>query len=101
MARLAEQGSMQPTMITGAIVLVLTTWSLYAFSAAGIIARLPLLRIALVLITAIYLVRGIAGFFLINSPMGRTPEFWLWSSAICLSVGVFHLIGLKQQWAHL
>jgi len=101
MARLAEQGSMQPTMITGSIVLVLTTWSLYAFSAAGIIARLPLLRIALVLITAIYLVRGIAGFFLINSPMGRTPEFWLWSSAICLSVGVFHLIGLKQQWAHL
>ena len=101
MARLAEQGSMQPTMITGSIVLVLTTWSLYAFSAAGIIARLPLLRIALVLITAIYLVRGIAGFFLINSPMGRTPDFWLWSSAICLSVGVFHLIGLKQQWAHL
>ncbi|WDE10845.1 hypothetical protein [Thalassomonas haliotis] len=101
MATLAEQGSMQPTIITSGIVLVLSTWSLYALSAAGIITRLPLLRIALILITAVYLIRGIAGFFLINSPMGRSPEFWLWSSVICLSVGLFHLVGLQQQWANL
>ncbi|WDD98076.1 hypothetical protein [Thalassomonas actiniarum] len=101
MARLAEQGNMQPTIITAAIVLVLSTWSLYAFSAAGLIVRLPLLRVALILITAIYLIRAIAGFFLINDPMGRSPDFWLWSSVICLSVGLFHLFGLKQQWASL
>ncbi|MEW6982448.1 hypothetical protein AAD001_07330 [Colwelliaceae bacterium 6471] len=101
MAQLAEQGSFQPTMITSAIVLVLSIWSLYAFSAAGIILRLPLLRIGLILITAIYLIRGVAGLFLMMSPMGRSPEFWLWSSIICLSIGVIHLIGLKQQWASL
>jgi hypothetical protein len=101
MALLSEQGSAQPTIITSGIVLVLSIWSMYAFSAAGVIFKLPLIRLALVLITLIYLARGIAGFFLINSPMGRSPEFWAWSSGICLSFGIVHLIGLKQQWASL
>jgi len=100
-AVLAEQGSIQPALITGGIALVLSIWSLYAFSAAGVIFRLPLMRLALSLITLIYLTRGIAGFFFINSPMGRPPEFWVWSSAICLSFGIVHLIGLKRQWANL
>ena len=101
MAQLAEKGSSLPTIVTSGIFLILTTWSLYAFSAAGLITKFPLLRLALVLITFIYMARGIAGFFLINSPMGRSPEFWFWSSVICLTIGVFHLIGLKQQWANL
>ena len=97
MAQLAEQGSIEPTLITLAIFIVLATWSLYAFSAAGIIFKLPLVRLALILITTVYLVRAIAGFFLISSLLGRSPEFWLWSSIICLVFGVIHLIGLKQQ----
>jgi hypothetical protein len=101
MALLSEQGSIQPTLITSAIVLVLSTWSIYAFSAAGIIFKLPLIRLALILITSIYLIRGIAGFFFINTPIGRTPEFWVWSSVICLIFGVVHFIGLKQQWSTL
>jgi hypothetical protein len=101
MAVLAEQGSIQPTLITSGIVTVLTIWSLYAFSAAGVILRLPLIRLALILITLVYLVRGFGGFFLINSLMGNSPEFWLWSSAICLIFGFFHFIGLKQKWASL
>lgn len=101
MAVLAERGSIQPTLITSGIVIVLSIWSLYAFSAAGIIVRLPLLRLALILITSIYLLRGVAGFFLVSSPMGRSSEFWVWSSLICLSFGIVHLIGLKQQWANL
>ncbi|MEW6989125.1 hypothetical protein AADZ91_00435 [Colwelliaceae bacterium 6441] len=101
MALLAEQGSIKPTLITSGIVLVLTIWSSYAFSAAGVIFKLPLIRVALVLITSLYLLRGIAGFFFINAPMGRTPEFWIWSSVICLFFGIIHLLGLKQQWASL
>ena len=98
MALLSEQGSIKPTLITSVIVLILSTWSLYAFSAAGVIFKLPFIRLALVLITFIYLARGVAGFFLINNPMGRSPEFWVWSSIICLSFGIVHLVGLKQQW---
>jgi hypothetical protein len=101
MAVLAAQGSIQPTLITSGIVLILLIWSLYAFSGASVISRLPLTRLALILITLIYLVRGIAGFFLVSSPMGRSPEFWVWSSLICLCFGLVHLIGLKQQWASL
>ncbi|MDT3297235.1 hypothetical protein Q4Q57_19090 [Shewanella sp. SP2S2-6] len=101
MALLAELGSIQPTLITSGIVLVLSIWSIYAFSAAGVIVRLPLLRLALILITFIYLLRGVAGFFLVSSPMGRSPEFWMWSSLICLSFGIIHFIGLKQQWSNL
>jgi hypothetical protein len=99
MAILAEQGSNQPTIITLAIFSVLSIWSLYAFSAAGLIFRLPLIRLTLALITAIYLIRGLAGFAFINLPMGRNPEFWLWSSLICLTFGIIHAIGLKKQWA--
>ncbi|MBL4941456.1 MAG: hypothetical protein JKY81_07295 [Colwellia sp.] len=99
MAILAERGSIQPTLITSAIVLVLTTWSLYALSGAGIIVKLPLLKWALGAITFIYLLRGIAGFFFITNPLGRSPEFWVWSSIICLSFGIIHLIGLKQSWS--
>jgi len=101
MAIMAEQGLAYPTIITLVIFSILSLWSAYAFSAAGLIIRLPFIRLALSLITFIYLLRGIAGFTLINSPMGRTPEFWLWSSAICLIFGAFHAIGLKKQWANL
>ena len=101
MALLSEQGSIKPTLITSIIVLILSTWSLYAFSAAGVIFKLPFIRLALVLITFIYLARGVAGFFLINNPMGRSPEFWVWSSIICLFFGIVHFVGLKQQWASL
>jgi hypothetical protein len=74
---------------------------MYAFSAAGLILRLPLLRLGLVLITAVYLVRGIAGFFFYANPMGRSPEFWLWSSGICLTIGVIHSVALALSWQKL
>jgi len=101
MALMAEQGSTYPTLITLTIFFVLSTWSLYAFSAAGLIFRLPFIRLALTVITFIYLLRGIAGFALIYMPMGRSPEFWVYSSIICLIFGIFHVIGLKKQWAKL
>ncbi len=101
MANMAEQGMAYPTIITLAIFSVLSLWSAYAFSAAGLIIRLPLIRLVLSLITLVYLTRGVAGFTLINNPMGRTAEFWLWSSGICLAIGIFHFIGLKKQWEKL
>lgn len=101
MAQLAEQGSIKPTLITTGIFCVLSLWSLYAFSAAGIIFRLPFIKFVLIIITAIYLIRGAAGLFLMGNPLGRTPEFWLWSSLICLVIGIVHMIGVIQQWKQL
>ena len=101
MARLSEHGSIKPTIITSIITLTLAVWALYAFSAAGLIGHLPFIRTALVMIILIYCSRGILGFFFINNPMGRSPQFWLWSSAVCLMIGAIHLIGLQQQWTSL
>ncbi|MBE0364574.1 hypothetical protein PULV_a2293 [Pseudoalteromonas ulvae UL12] len=101
MAQWAEQGLIKPTLITLFIFSVLSVWAAYAFSAAGLIRRLPLRRTALLLITAVYVVRGLGGFFLISTPMGRSPEFWLWSSGICLVIGLIHSFALIQTWPQL
>lgn len=103
MAVMAEQGMTKPTIITSFIVVVLAIWSLYALSAAGVIGRLPFLRLAMVVISIIYISRGLAGFYLVSQSihLGRSAEFWVFSSIICLSIGVIHLVGLKQQWVGL
>lgn len=101
MAVMAEKGLLQPTIITLVIFSVLSVWSLYAFSAAGVIVRLPLVRLALIAITSVYLLRGVVGFYFVAHPIGRSPEFWIWSSGICLFIGLLHLVGLKQQWSSL
>lgn len=106
MASLAEEGDMQPTIITFAITLILSIWALYAFkgAAAGVngaginLVQLPLLKLGLVAITAVYLTRGLIGFYFIFKPQGNSPRFWFYSSAICTMIGLLHLLGLYQQW---
>ncbi len=110
MATLAEAGDWRPTVITAGIVAVLSAWALYALSGAGAgtgkIGALPLLRIALCAITAVYLLRGLSGFAYAAFGAGfggaRTDAaFWWWSSAICLAFGIVHAIGLTQVWRRL
>lgn len=98
MARLAEQGSWMPVLITVGIAGVLAVWAAYAFSGAGLIPRLPLLRTALVLISAIYLLRGLVLVpALMLNPGGVLP-FVLWSSLIVLIYGLAYAIGTWTAW---
>lgn len=98
MARLAAQGSWYPALATGAIALVLAAWAAYALSGAGALPRLPLLRLALVAITAVYLLRGVAGLLLAASATGgNSPAFWLWL-AVCLAIGGVHAVGVCKAW---
>jgi hypothetical protein len=101
MAQLASAGSWYPAVVTSVIVALLLTWSLYALSAAGVVPRLPFLRVALCAITGIYLLRGLAVFPLVFFSPGRSTAFWWWSSAICLGIGLIHLVGLRQVWERL
>lgn len=101
MVQMAEAGSRYPTLVTLAIAAVLTTWSLYALSGAGVLPRLPLLKVGLSAITSIYLLRGAAVLPLALWAGGRTTAFWWWSSAICLGIGTVHLLGLRQVWSQL
>ena len=98
MARMAGQGSLTPTLVTIGIAAVLAVWAAYAFAGAGLIPRLPLMRTALVLISAIYLLRGLVlvPAFIVN-PGGVLP-FVLWSSLIVLVYGVAYAVGTWIAW---
>jgi len=101
MARLAEQGSLEPTLITLGIALVLGIWAAYAFAAAGLLPRLPLMRTALVVISAVYLLRGLALVpLLVLKPEAATTFAW-WSSLIVLGYGVAYAVGTWLAWPRL
>jgi hypothetical protein len=102
MAQLSAAGSIVPTLITAGIAAVLVLWSLYALSGAGVILRLPLIRLALCIIAGIYVLRGLAGLALaVVAPGERGVAFWCWSSVICLSIGALYLVGTRQVWSQL
>lgn len=98
MARMAERGMVYPTVMTLVIAGVLATWALFAWSGAGLIRRLPLLRTVLVAITAVYLIRGVGPFLWFAIRTETAPPFWLWSSAIVLIFGVVHAAGVALRW---
>ena len=101
MARMAAAGRWYPTVLTSFIVAILSGWSLYALSGAGVIRRLPLVRPALCVITSIYLLRAVAFAPFHKYFPGNSTAFWLWSSAICFVIGLVHLVGLWQAWPRL
>lgn len=102
MARMAERGSIQPVIITLGISLMLAVWAAYAFSGAGLIARLPLLRTGLVVICAIYLARAAALPLMLRHWPGGVSATFLWvSSAVVLVFGIVHLVGIVTGWERL
>lgn len=101
MAQMAEAGQVYPTVVTSIIAAILTIWSLYALSGAGVIRRLPLLRTALCLIASIYILRGLAFIPLMPMFPENSLTFWVVSSGVCLTFGVLYALGTKQVWANL
>jgi hypothetical protein len=101
MARAAAQGRLMPTLITLGIATMLAIWAAYAFSGAGLIVRLPLLRPALVIISTIYLLRALAVVPFLLTPTEQSPAFWLVSSGIVLIYGLTYAIGTWRAWPEL
>ena len=101
MAALAEQGHWYPPLVTGLIVLLLAAGSLYALSGAGVIRRLPCLRLGLGGFAALFLLRG-AGFPLL---MPAFPEnsmtFWVVTSFLALGMGGLYALGTRRRWVEL
>mgnify|MGYP000492371926 CR=1 FL=1 len=103
MAQLAENASTYPAIITTIIAIILALWGLYAFSGAGVIGRLPLLKLALGIISMIYIIRGVFGIpiviYLDHPYLNELEEkmtFMIFSSVISLGLGLFYLMGLIQ-----
>lgn len=101
MARAAARGDWTPTLITLAISAVLLIWAAYAFSGAGALPRLPLLRTGLVTITAIYLLRGLVFVPLHLWRPQHTDSFAISSSLIVLLYGTVYAIGTIKAWRYL
>lgn len=101
MARAAARGSPMPTVITLGIASVLAIWALYAFSGAGLVRRLPLLRTGLVVIASIYLLRGLALFPALIFKPEIVDGFIFWSSFVVLGYGATYAIGTFRSWGRL
>ncbi len=104
MARQAEAGSLLPAAVTLSVTVVFVVFALYAFAGAGQLRRPPLLRTGLVVIAAVYLLRGLALFpqvaqYAQDSPtvMPRDLAF----SLVSLIIGVLYLTGTVLLWPSL
>ena len=101
MAILAEQGSWIPAFVTFGITIILSLWGCYAFSGAGRIGRLPFRKAALVIIAAIFILRGLGILAPLLGYTGHSGPFMLLTSAISLSIGLLFSVGTKKAWASL
>ncbi len=101
LAAMAENGAWDPVVLTFGIAGVLMIWALYAFSGAGLIRRLPFLKVGLVIISAIYLIRGTVFIPAYIVKPEIVDEFLVWSSIICLVYGSAYAMGTKQVWKKL
>jgi hypothetical protein len=101
MARAAERGAAFPALVTLGIAAMLMVWALYAFSGAGAIRRLPLLRTALVLISAVYLLRAFALVPIMIFRPELVDTFAVVSSLVVLAYGAAYSIGTWAGWSGL
>ena len=101
MAQMASSGSVLPALITLLIAVIFAIWGLYAFSGAGVIRHLPLLRIGLVVIASIYTLRGLGIIpqvvWMINSPKSVSSQDIVFS-LVSLLVGVIYFTGILSSW---
>jgi hypothetical protein len=101
MARAVEAGRIKPIVVTLAISAVLLGWAAYALSGAGVIGPLPLTKLALLAITAVYIARAVAFPLLRPAFPENSATFWYVSSGICLVIGLLHAVGLATRWSAL
>lgn len=92
-------------LVAGLVVTMLFAIAgLYGLSGAGIIRRLPLLRTGIIVITLVYLYRGILFIPQLLATIGTTPSpepvplQYLLSSLSFLIIGLFFLVGLAAGW---
>ncbi len=99
-----------PTMllVAGLIVTILFAIAgLYGLSGAGVIRRLPLLRLGLAVICFVYIFRGILFIPQLLVTIGSLPSpepvplQYLLSSLVALIIGLLYLIGLVAGWKRL
>ncbi|MFV2060340.1 MAG: hypothetical protein ACC653_06610 [Gammaproteobacteria bacterium] len=96
-----EQGLFRPQALTFVLAITLITWGCYAFSGAGLLKRLPLLKPSLVWITIIFLLRGIAFIPAYLFQPESVDNIIIVSSFLCLTFGITYAVGLREVWSRI
>jgi hypothetical protein len=94
-----ERGSvLGPTLLTLAVAAVLVVWAGYGLSGAGVIRPLPLLRVGLYVIAAIYVLRGVQVVLELPAAIqGRLPVRFAVFSAYSALAGAAYLLGALRS----
>jgi len=101
MATAAASGSAFPALLTLFLAAIFAIWGFYGLSGAGVIRRLPLLKIALILIGAVYTLRGVAVFqqlFQIAASAAEVTPREIVFSLVSLIIGLAYLLGTISNW---
>jgi hypothetical protein len=100
LGRMKAAGSAYPDTMSAGLTLVFAGFGAYALSGAGRIRRLPLLRVALVLIGAVFTLRGLVLVpQLVQLAMGDgAPPRMAVFSLVSLVTGVAFLAGTRSRW---
>ncbi|MES9851014.1 MAG: hypothetical protein ABW170_04195 [Candidatus Thiodiazotropha sp. L084R] len=97
LAQLSEQGSLLPAAITMFIASIFIVWAIFAFSGAGLVRRLPWIKPALIVITFIYLARGLGIIPLMFLSPDILDNFLVVTSIISAAVGSLHFWGFRKM----
>ena len=103
MAQADAAGSWGPAIITSIITIFFAVFGLYALAGANVIRKLPFLKIALVIISIIFVLRG-AGIIADAYMMSVDPSYparMLLFSLVALVTGLCFLIGTRKNWRSL
>jgi len=104
MAAAAELGSIFPALLTLFLAAVFAVWGFYGLSGARIIRRLPLLKIGLTFIGAVYALRGAAIFqqlFQIFASSAEVAPREIVFSLVSLVIGSAYIFGTVKSWRSL
>jgi hypothetical protein len=103
LGRAKAAGYAYPDLMSAGLTLIFAAFGAYALSGAGRIRRLPLLRVALVLIGAVFTLRGLVLFpqlVQLAAGDGAPPRMAVFS-LVSLVTGVAFLAGTRSRWSRL
>lgn len=107
LVEMARAGNLRAPISCLVIATILLLFAAYAFSGAGVIRRLPLLRAALLLIASVLILRGILFIPLVLWRPGalagicdcrNVDTFIVATSIVCLALGIGYAIGARNVW---
>ncbi len=98
MDQIATHGAVLPYLITLIVALCFALGGAYALSAAGVIRQLPLLRLGVFGVAALFLLRAGSGIYWIVAH-GDAPIVDLTSILVAGAIGVLYLLGGVFEYA--